>query len=162
MRLGNHREAEQAAAYIGRYHRFTISGWTATKGGEHSATRTRGNSRGTSQSARSVPRVYEYAVEPTALQNLPENALLFPARGTSGHDLLAVECDPQIITLSGTAASLAAADHPAAMRPAARPGGRPQLATPGQPPWPSLQDSPASSVPKWPQPPAPRWRGPRD
>lgn len=34
MRLGNHREAEQAAAFIGRHHKFTVSGWTATRGGE--------------------------------------------------------------------------------------------------------------------------------
>src|SRR5262249_13090385 len=38
MRLGNHQEAEQAAGYIGRHHKFILSGWTATYGGEHSAT----------------------------------------------------------------------------------------------------------------------------
>jgi hypothetical protein len=50
MRLGNHQEAEQAAAFIGRHHKFTVSGWTVTQGGEHSQTRTDGYSRGTSQS----------------------------------------------------------------------------------------------------------------
>ena len=50
MRLGNHHEAEQAASFIGRHHTFTISGWTATRGGEHATTRTTGYSHGTSQS----------------------------------------------------------------------------------------------------------------
>jgi hypothetical protein len=44
MRLANHHEAEQAAAFIGRHHKFTVSGWTATRGGEHSAARTSGYS----------------------------------------------------------------------------------------------------------------------
>jgi hypothetical protein len=44
MRLGNHREAEQAASFIGRHHKFVLSGYTATQGGEHTTT------RGTSQS----------------------------------------------------------------------------------------------------------------
>jgi hypothetical protein len=95
MRLGDHHEAAQAASFIGRHHSFTISGWTATYGGEHSTTRTRG---------------YEYAVEPAVLQNLPGNALLLSARGTAGPGLLAVECDPRIITLPGAAASLGARD----------------------------------------------------
>ena len=50
MRLGNHHEAEQAASFIGRHHKFTVSGWTATQGGEHSTASTSGYSHGTSQS----------------------------------------------------------------------------------------------------------------
>ncbi len=50
MRLGNHHEAEQAASFIGRQHTFTVSGWTATQGGEHSTASTSGYSHGTSQS----------------------------------------------------------------------------------------------------------------
>ena len=212
MRLGNHHEAEQAAAFIGRHHTFTISGWTATRGGEHSASRTTGYSHGTSQSrsaastsgwggdglwhesssgghtrsrdsgrsqewsqsdatsdgaswstAQNVQRVYEYAVEPAVLQNLPGTALLLPARGTAHRDLLAVECDPWIITLPGVAASLAVADHPATVRPAAGPGNRPGLASPRQQPaWQPRQGFPAENMPAWPpQRPAPRWPRPR-
>jgi hypothetical protein len=50
MRLGNHREADQAASFIGRSHRFVLSGWTATRGGEHSTANTTGYSHGTSRS----------------------------------------------------------------------------------------------------------------
>ena len=208
MRLGNHTEAEQAASFIGRHHKFTVSGWTATQGGEHTTATTSGHSHGTSQgrgststrgwnseglwhesasggrtrsrdhgrsqewsqsdtasdgmswsTAQSTQRVYEYAVEPAVLQHLPDGALLLPARGTASPGLLAVECDPQIITLPGAAASLAPAGDPAITRPAAEPGGRPELAPPHpQPaskPW---RGSPADSAPAWPpQRPDPRW-----
>jgi hypothetical protein len=46
-------------------------------------------------------RVYEYAVEPTALQDLPEYALLLADRSGATLQLRAVECDPAIITLPG-------------------------------------------------------------
>src|SRR5450756_2074245 len=167
--------AEQAASFIGRHHTFTVSGWTATQGGEHSTASTSGYSHGTSQSrgtsttsgwsgdglwdqtasggrtrsrdqgssqdwsqsdtasdgaswstAQSTQRVYEYAVEPVVLQHLPDGALLFPARGTASPGLLAVECDPQIITLPGAATSLAPASDPSITRPAAEPDGWPE------------------------------------
>jgi hypothetical protein len=209
MRLGNHAEAERAASFIGRNHKFTFSGWTVTRGGEHSTSRTTGYSQGSSQSsghsatrgwsgdglvpwdrttsggrsrsrdrghseewsqsdaasdgaswstAQSIQRVYEYSVEPTVLQNLPGCALLLPAHGTAGPGLLAVECDPQIISLPGATASLATPDDPAISRPAAEPSGWPELALPGQPPaWQPWQDSPTDSASAWPpQQPAPR------
>ena len=54
-------------------------------------------SDGTSWSdAASRQRVYEYAVEPTVLQNLPDHALLLAARGPDGRSPRAVECDPAI------------------------------------------------------------------
>ena len=208
MRLGNHHEAEQAASFIGRQHTFTVSGWTATQGGEHSTASTSGYSHGTSQSrgtsttsgwsgdglwdqtasgghsrsrdhgrsqewsqsdtasdgtswstAQSTQRVYEYAVEPVVLQHLPDGALLLPARGTASSGLLAVECDPQIITLPGAAASLAPASDPAITRPAAEADGWPELAAPRHQPASQLwRSSPADSEPAWPpQRPAPRW-----
>jgi hypothetical protein len=40
MRLGNHAEAEQAAGYIGRRHKFVLSQLTATAGGNDSISRT--------------------------------------------------------------------------------------------------------------------------
>jgi len=212
MRLGNHHEAEQAAAFIGRHHTFTVSGWTATHGGEHSTASTSGYSHGTSQSrgtsttsgwsgdglwhesasgghtrsrdhgrsqewsqsdtasdgaswstAQSTQRVYEYAVEPAVLQHLPDGALLFPARGTAA-GLLAVECDPQIITLPGATASLTPASDPAITRPAAEPDGWPELTAPRHQPASQLwRGSPADSAPAWPpQRPGPRWPRPPD
>ena len=73
MRLGNHHEAGQAAAFIGRDDKFTVSGWST---------------------AQNTQRVYEYAVEPAVLQSLPASALLLPARGTAGPGLLAVNATP--------------------------------------------------------------------
>ena len=46
-------------------------------------------------------RVYEYRVEPSALQNLPDFAVLLADRTTGALRLRAVECDPEIITLPG-------------------------------------------------------------
>jgi hypothetical protein len=140
MRLGNHAEAEQAAGYIGRRHKFVLSQRTATIGGNQTSTwtDTQGNgdsvsstrgwqefqlgtgsgsravstsrnwstaqsrSDGTSWSdAAATQRVYEYAVEPAVLQNLPDRALLLTVRGPSGSRLRAVECDPAIVALPG-------------------------------------------------------------
>lgn len=57
---------------------------------------------GTSWSdAEARQRVYEYAVEPTILQNLPECALLLADRSGATLQLRAVECDPVIITMPG-------------------------------------------------------------
>jgi hypothetical protein len=143
MRLGNHAEADQAASYIGRQHKFVLSQRTATMGGNQTLTRTdtdgygdtatssrswqelhlgRGTrSRGTSTSwnwstaqsladgtswsdATTIQRVYEYAVEPTVLQNLPDHALLLAAPGPADPRLQAVECDPAIAALPGLSA----------------------------------------------------------
>ena len=152
MRLGHHGEAEQAAAYIGRQHRFVLSNVTASLGGSDTQTITEtegqtvtdtihiggragwtghvprrgpgkpggGESRRRSRSrsvarnwstarswaestnwsnAAASQRVYEYAVEPTVLQNLPDQALLLVTRGSGGPVLRSVECDPAIVTL---------------------------------------------------------------
>ncbi len=152
MRLGHHGEAEQAAAYIGRQHRFVLSNVTASLGGSDTRTitetegqtvtdtihiggqagwrrhvpghrpgnpggeesRRRSRSRSVARNwstarswaestnwsnAAASQRVYEYAVEPTALQNLPDQALLLVTRGSGGPVLRSVECDPAIVTL---------------------------------------------------------------
>jgi hypothetical protein len=152
MRLGHHAEAEQAAAYIGRQHRFVLSSVIATLGGSDTQTLTetegqtvtdtihtggqagwknraqrglRGNaghdeprgpfrSRSVSRNwstarswaestnwsdAAASQRVYDYAVEPAVLQNLPDQALLLVTRGSGGPVLTSVECDPAIVTL---------------------------------------------------------------
>ena len=49
--------------------------------------------------AEASQRVYEYTVEPTVLQNLPDQALLLVTRGSGGPVLTSVECDPAIVTL---------------------------------------------------------------
>jgi hypothetical protein len=143
MRLGNHAEADQAAAYIGRQHKFVLSQRTATLGGNQTLTRTDtdgygdtetssrswrefhlgpgSRSRGTSTSrnwstaqsrtdgtswsdATSTQRVYEYAVEPSVLQKLPDHAVLLAAPGPVDTRLQAVECDPAIAALPGLSA----------------------------------------------------------
>jgi hypothetical protein len=205
MRLGNHREADQAASFIGRNHKFILSGWTATLGGDHSTTRgtsqtwgdseSRGSSstrgwtedhlldRGSSGShtrsreyghsysygieqsrsdgqnwsdATSTARVYEYAVEPAVLQNLPDNALLLTAR-TAGTNLQSVEFHPAIITLphvSTTPLDPAEARYrPGTSPPATSPAERPEIAPRQyQPRWP--QEGPEAET-AWP---ASKWR----
>ncbi|MGI8448990.1 MAG: hypothetical protein ACR2MP_17790 [Streptosporangiaceae bacterium] len=174
MRLGHHAEAEQAAAYIGRQHRFVLSNVTATLGGSdtHTLTETEGQtvtdttytggqagwksrllpggpghagheeSRGPSRSrsvsrdwstarswaestnwsnAAASQRVYEYAVEPAVLQNLPDQALLLVTRGSAGPVLTSVECDPVIVTLPRV--SSAPLPDPADVRLPGRAGG---------------------------------------
>ena len=198
MRIGNHHEAEQAASFIGRHHKFAFSGWTATNGGEHSTSAAMSYSHGSSQShgssasrgwngegwwdrtasgghtrsrdhghsqewsqsdaetdgtswstARNIQRVYEYTVEPAVLQNLPANALLLPAPGTVAHGLLAIECDPQIITLPGAAPALATPDEPASTLPADEPAGRPEPDPARQPPARRYrQDPPLAASPR--------------
>ncbi len=50
--------------------------------------------------AESSKRVYEYAVEPTTLQHLPDYAmLLVSSRPGGGHWVAPVECNPEIVTL---------------------------------------------------------------
>jgi len=150
MRLGHHGEAEQAASYIGRQHKFVLSQLTATLGGNETYTRTDtegygvtdsrtvGSSRGWTEdhlgagsrtggltrsfgltasrnwsvarswaagtnwsNAAAAQRVYEFAVEPSVLQHLPDYALLLTVPARTGPDLLAVECNPAIVTLPG-------------------------------------------------------------
>jgi hypothetical protein len=80
-------------------------------------------------------RVYEYAVEPAVLQNLPDQALLLVTRGSGGPVLSSVECDPAIVTLPRV--STAPLPDPADVQ---RPGpadghlpgpGQPELPRPG-------------------------------
>jgi hypothetical protein len=55
--------------------------------------------------AEASQRVYEYAVEPAVLQNLPDQALLLVTRGAGGPVLTSVECDPAIVTLPRVSSS---------------------------------------------------------
>ena len=198
MRLGNHAEAEQAAAYLGRQHSFVVSSHTATHGGNQTSThggsegygtgdsssnarthgwqgngfpgfheassggRTRTDGTSTSQNwsqswsgsdgtswseTQTRQRVYEYAVEPAALQNLPEYALLLADRSGGTLTTRAVECDPAIITFPG--ASTGPLPRPAA-RPT--PAGRPSCTT-GHPPG-QRSRLPGQYTAGWQEPPA--------
>jgi hypothetical protein len=198
MRLGNHTEAEQAAAYIGRRHTFVVSSYTATRGGNQTSThgasdgygtgdsysdahtrgwqsdgilgggntsggRTRTSGASTSRNwsmswsqadgtnwseAATRQRVYEYAVEPTALQNLPDYALLLADRSGSTVQLRAVECDPSIITLPG--ASTAPLPPPGSLAHTGVPHG---VMNTVNPPGPAI-DPPGQHTTGWQEPPA--------
>src|SRR5262249_3879967 len=134
-----HAEAERAARFIGRGHRFVLSRVTLAQGttqthasgetegesesrsrtsADWSVTRTRARSWGSTTSyaegtnwhyAETRQRVYEYLVEPTALQNLPDYALLVVHHGQGfdvGAEQLAgrpriqvADCNPDIVSL---------------------------------------------------------------
>ena len=128
----------------------STKGWSAghLRGRTASGGRTRSREHSTSTSwstglseeegvnwsdATSAERVYEYAVEPTVLQHLPDHAMLLAGHDASGPPQ-PVECHPEIITLPGVATtplSIASARHPAGR------GSRPQIAPRhAQPQWP--------------------------
>jgi hypothetical protein len=95
-------------------------------------------------------RVYEYAVEPMVLQNLPDNALLLVTR-TARTGMQSVECHPAIVTLPGvsmTPAPPSGVGPPAAAPPA--PVDQPPAEPPPQPPAaePEYADQP-SARPNW-------------
>lgn len=145
MNLGNPQEAARAADFIGREHRFEISGVTRTVGGDqtHGVADSDGGSEGVAQTegrergastggllaapsrswgrsqsqtrstsrdwgqtvtasnsqnwsdAESRTRVYEYAVEPRVLQQLPDYAMVL-VEHASGVQVKAVEINPEI------------------------------------------------------------------
>jgi hypothetical protein len=70
--------------------------------------------------AETKQRVYEYTVEPTVIQNLPDHALLLTT-GAPGIAVTPVECDPAIITLPRVSADplppLPSRQPPAGARP---------------------------------------------
>ncbi|WP_433213868.1 hypothetical protein ACQP00_02860 [Dactylosporangium sp. CS-047395] len=70
--------------------------WTNTYNWSQTVT----NAEGTTWSdAASAQRVYEYAVEPRVLQDLPDYAMLLVKSHDRGSTLQAVECDPAIVML---------------------------------------------------------------
>jgi hypothetical protein len=123
MRLGNTAEAAQAAEYIGRDHKFVINqtslsstegtnsgtsiGFSRTVGrAAGGSSRSVGDSRtvssGTSSSVSdsvSRQRVYEFVVEPTALQSLPENLFIFIDPSRRGPRARIGSCDPMLLAL---------------------------------------------------------------
>jgi hypothetical protein len=86
------------------FHEASSGGRTRTDGTSTSQnwSQSWSGSDGTSWSdTQTRQRVYEYAVEPTTLQNLPEYALLLADRTGGTLTMRAVECDPAIITMPG-------------------------------------------------------------
>ena len=129
MRLGNAAEANRAAEFIGREHRFvvhqsslsvtdgtsesenfgrsasfgrssTTSGHGGGSGKSSTSTTSGGTTTGTSHSladSTGRQRVYEFAVEPTALQSLPPSVFVFvdPSRPRPRARL--GNCDPRLL-----------------------------------------------------------------
>ncbi|MEU6998290.1 hypothetical protein [Nonomuraea sp. NPDC046570] len=87
------------------FNRFTYSGLSASAGASRSVTRNWSSALsfadGTNWSdAAARQRVYEYAVEPTTLQGLPDYALLLAEHVFGqGVQVTPVDCNPAIITL---------------------------------------------------------------
>jgi hypothetical protein len=88
--------------------------------------------------AQSSQRVYEYAVEPTVLQHLPDYAMLLVASRPDGAgSLTPVECNPEIVTLprvsSGPLPDLASSWRPPVGPPAWPSAWPPGAGAPSQP-----------------------------
>jgi len=95
-------------------------------------------------SADTRQRVYEYTVEPSVLQHLPDQALLLVTSSPQGPVLHAVECDPAIIILPGAATDPGSqGEVPAAF------GGRLPAAHGGDAGAPGITTG--SQRPRWPQ-----------
>ena len=129
MRLGHQDDAERAARFVGHGHRFVLSRITRGHGGAetHRQDASVSESRGRSQTvgqygittsrtrswgmtrslaeetnwhyAETQQRVYEYLVEPTTLQNLPDYALLVVEPGQGAPVLRVADCNPDIVSL---------------------------------------------------------------
>ncbi|HET8684894.1 MAG TPA: hypothetical protein VFM54_23935 [Micromonosporaceae bacterium] len=113
MRLGNPEEAAVAADFVGREHRFVVSQLTRGVSGGDSRSEGDSYSRDWTRTvqvaqqigwneAESSQRVYEYTVEPTTFQGLPDHALLLVEHtAASGPAVRAVECNPGLVLLPG-------------------------------------------------------------
>jgi hypothetical protein len=100
-RTGGWSDRPDGGLLSGHAHSGGRTGTTGT-----STSQTRGTSwsgaDGTSWTDAEVSqRVYEFTVEPTVLQGLPDYALLVADRSARGLQLRTVECDPAIISLPG-------------------------------------------------------------
>jgi hypothetical protein len=119
MRLGNYEEAERAANFIGRGHRFELSRMTTEHGGSDTRsretshggevlrpwTRIWGSSRSRAMAtswnhAEMSQRVHEYHVEPAHLQALPPTAFVLVQHVADQRVLtVAADCNPDILSL---------------------------------------------------------------
>lgn len=127
MRPGGYREAEQAANFIGREHRFELAQTTHTTGIADALSwaeteslsktwdwflptrtditgSTRGESKTTSeQDADTRQRVHEYVMEPEVLRALPPTALVLVefSPGAQRHRVRLADCNPALASLPG-------------------------------------------------------------
>lgn len=110
MRLGNPEEAAAAADFVGREHRFVVSQLTRGVSGGDSRSEGDSYSRDWTRTvqvaqqigwheAKASQRVYEYTVEPTTFQGLPDHALLLVEHTPGGPAVRAVECNPGLVLL---------------------------------------------------------------
>lgn len=74
----------------------SLSNWSVSRSWSQTVTRAEGTSW---NDAAAAERVYEYAVEPRTLQDLPDYALLLVKGQGNGSVLQPVECNPEIVTL---------------------------------------------------------------
>lgn len=132
MRLGNTAEADRAAEFIGREHRFVIhqsslavtegsntgesvsfnrgSSTSRIGGGSTSRSMTQGTSTGDSRAladSTGRERVYEFAVERTALQTLPDTVFVFVDPTRPRPRARVGDCDPRLLGLDITRDRLA-------------------------------------------------------
>ncbi|GAB3513148.1 type IV secretion system DNA-binding domain-containing protein [Phytohabitans suffuscus] len=98
MRMGNPVEAELAARFIGREHRFVMHQYSVTAG---SGTSRSSAATETASRRKSVNlRVYEFTVEPRELQQLPETALyLVDPQDPHAPPVRLVDCNPWMYDL---------------------------------------------------------------
>ena len=104
MPVQRHRRLQRRHSSSRSRQEFHLGFGTRTRGTSTSQNWSTGQSwaDGTSWSdASSTQRVYEYTVEPSVLQNLPDRALLLALPGSAGPQLQPVECDPAIADLPG-------------------------------------------------------------
>jgi hypothetical protein len=73
-----------------------VSNWGVSRSWSQTVTRAEGTNW---SDAAAAERVYEYAVEPRTLQDLPDYALLLVTGQGNGSVLQPVECNPEILTL---------------------------------------------------------------
>ena len=115
--------------------------------------------------ADTTQRVYEYAVEPVALQHLPDHALLLVESAPGGgRSLTPIECDPSIITLDRvTTGPLPEPPPPAPAITAPATDPASQWATPSAPQWavPPTPPPPRAPLSTSPGPPPGYQTGPR-
>jgi hypothetical protein len=93
------RSRDLSGVLGGALHRWTRDerrNWSVTR----RWSQTRSVADGTKWSdASAEQRVYEYAVEPTTLQHLPDYAMLMVSRQPDGSSVQSVECNPDLVSL---------------------------------------------------------------
>ena len=90
---GGSSGTSRAGAHISRQ---SGANWSVSRNWSQTESFARGNNW---SDAAAAQRVYEYAVEPRVLQDLPDYALLLVKREGRGSVVQAVECNPELVTM---------------------------------------------------------------